>query len=392
METNTQTQTYDLVRIINESGLEKSKSDVLIENFSNYFEIAKEWDNKAKQIVVTSKDQVEDMKTAREGRLMLQKKRTAVEHTRKQLKENSLREGKAIDNIAKILTGLIEPIETYLEDQEKFIERQEAKERQIKREARELETRDYSEFIPYGLDFGNMTDEDYALILNGAKLQAKAKVDAIMEEENKRIQEERLNTIEQQRKIEIAPYLQFVSTSNDLRNMKDEDFSSLLASLQEAKKQYDIEQNKIRIENERLKAEAEAKEKELAKERAKLESERLANEEKAKKEKEIADAKLKAEKEANNKKQADLQAKLDEQERLRKLEEKRIADEKKATLEAEKKAKKAPDKIKLSELVKTIESIQMPELKSEEGQKIIEDIKGLLTKVVNYANGKISEL
>ena len=111
-----------LALIVKESGLEKTKSQVLLDQFSNYFQIASEWEKKASLIVVTGADQVSDMKMARVGRLFLREKRIAIEKTRKQLKEQALREGKAIDGIANVLKALIVPIEEYLEKQEKFVE------------------------------------------------------------------------------------------------------------------------------------------------------------------------------------------------------------------------------------------------------------------------------
>lgn len=109
-----------LVTIVNESGLDKSKADILLKNFQDYFEIAGDWEKKAKMLVVSDDKQVAEMKMAREGRLFLREKRIAIEKTRKELKEQSLREGKAIDGIANVLKALIVPIEEYLYKQEHF--------------------------------------------------------------------------------------------------------------------------------------------------------------------------------------------------------------------------------------------------------------------------------
>jgi hypothetical protein len=122
-----------LALIIQESGLEKSKAQVLLENFKDYFEIAAEWEIKAKAIVVTSADQVAEMQMARAGRLFLREKRLHIERTRKALKEQALREGRAIDGIANVIKALIVPIEEYLEEQEKFIEIQAAHKAELAR-------------------------------------------------------------------------------------------------------------------------------------------------------------------------------------------------------------------------------------------------------------------
>jgi len=122
-----------LTLIVRESGLVEAKAKILLDNFSNYFEIAADWEKKAKMIIVTDPTQMAEMQMARTGRLFLREKRIAIEKTRKQLKEQSLREGKAIDGIANVLKALIVPIEEYLERQEKFVEIRMAKEAEKKR-------------------------------------------------------------------------------------------------------------------------------------------------------------------------------------------------------------------------------------------------------------------
>lgn len=223
-----------LVKVINESGLDKTKAQVLLENFSNYFEIAADWENKAKTLVVTSIEQRAEMKMAREGRLFLKEKRVAVEKTRKALKENALREGQTIDAIAKILTNLILPIEEDLENKEKFAEIQEANRIAALKEEREKELMPYAEYVPFGIDL-SIPEEEYQKILSGAKLQLQAKIDAEKKAEEERIAREKAEAEERER---------------------------------------------IKKENERLKAEAEAKEKQMAKERAEAEKQRAELEEK----------------------------------------------------------------------------------------------------------------
>ena len=112
----------ELQRLVDESGLETTKAKFLLDKFSNYFDIASEWEKKARTIVITDESQTAEMEMARVGRLFLRDKRISVEKARKELKEQSLREGKAIDGIANVLKAVIIPTEEYLEKQEKFIE------------------------------------------------------------------------------------------------------------------------------------------------------------------------------------------------------------------------------------------------------------------------------
>ena len=117
-----------LTALIEKSGLSQDQKNLMTIKFGEAFDIAKQWEEKAATIEVTDASQTDLMQQARDGRLFLSKKRIAVEKTRKEMKESSLREGQAIDLIARTLTGLIKPIEDHLEQQERFVELREAEE------------------------------------------------------------------------------------------------------------------------------------------------------------------------------------------------------------------------------------------------------------------------
>lgn len=129
----------ELVQLVEQSGLEPNKADILKKKFNDFFDIAGEWEARAKAIVVTAESQTAVMKMAREGRLFLRSKRIEVENTRKELKEQIVREGKAIDGIANVLKALIVPIEEHLDAQEHFVEnKRKAEEEQRRLEAEKL--------------------------------------------------------------------------------------------------------------------------------------------------------------------------------------------------------------------------------------------------------------
>lgn len=343
MTTQTQPQikdSKDLVQIINQSGLEKTKAQILLDNFSNYFEIAADWERKANALTVTDVSQVAEMKMAREGRLFLKTKRTDIEKTRKQLKESALREGQTIDAIAKILTNLIEPIETDLENKERFAIIQEEKRKAELKAKREIELEPYSEFVSFNfIDLGSMDEVNYQTLLSGAKTSLKNKIESEQKAEAERIAK---------------------------------------------KKAEEEERERIRIENEKLKADAEAREKQLELQRAKAEAERKALEAKAAKEKAAADEKLKREREAREKLEAELKAKADADAKAKKDTEIKLAAELKAKQDADKKAKAAPDKEKLITLAALINHIDLPDMKTEEGKTIIKNVNVLLGKVSTY--------
>jgi hypothetical protein len=202
----------EITKLLENSLIEKSKSDYIIEKFSEFTSIATEWNEKANAIVVTDESQIDLMKQAREGRLLLKAKRIEIEKTRKSLKEQSLNEGRLIDSIAKSLTILVEPAEKHLELQERFAEIQDQK-----RKA-ELKAKRYEIILPYAevidpetLNLGLITEEAFAGILKYAKDTLETKLET-----------ERLAKIEQEEKAKA-----------------------------EAE-----EKEKLRLENEKLKAEA----------------------------------------------------------------------------------------------------------------------------------------
>ena len=225
--------------IVKESGLETTKSQYILDKFTNYFEIAAEWEKKAKDIVVTDESNKVEMQLARVGRLFLRDKRISIEKARIELKEQSLREGKAIDGIANVLKALIVPIEEYLENQERFVE------------------------------------------IKAAKLA-----------EDKRINDEKM--AEEER-----------------------------LALEEAQR---IENERIRVENIKLKEEAEFREKKITEERIRAEAEIIKAEESARKAKEETDRSARVAKEKADKELATERIKL-EAERLEKARIQKLLDE-----------------------------------------------------------------
>jgi hypothetical protein len=298
-----QKQSTELVRIVKESGLEESKAQTLLTKFSNFFELAADWDKKSKAIIVTDISQVAEMKMAREGRIFLKQKRNEVENTRKELKEQSLREGKAIDGISNVLKALIIPIEDYLEQQEKFAEIQEANQREALKQTRTNELLKY-DWIDTGMyDLGKLTDDLYNFLLAGIEKAYNDRIEAAQKIEAERLAKEKADQEERER---------------------------------------------IKSDNERLQKEAEAREKAMAEER-KAQAAKLAEEQaKAKKE---AEAREKVEKELQAKKDADLKAQKDA--------EAKAAADLKAKQDADKKAAAAPDKEKLLSI---IDGMQFPAL------------------------------
>lgn len=218
-----------LNQLIEESGLDHDRQMILKVRFQDYIDIADEWDRKAKEIKVTDSSQTELMKIAREGRLILRSKRTDIEKVRKEIKEQPLRECQAIDAVAKALKDLIEPTEKYLQWQEEFAKREEeARINALVQERSDLLSKYEAEF--QHMDLGNMAQQMFDMVLEGAKTQFAKKQQELKEAEEKRLAE-----AEAERK----------------------------------------RQEEVKAENERLRKLAQEQEAELAKERKKAEEERL---------------------------------------------------------------------------------------------------------------------
>jgi hypothetical protein len=322
----------ELAHIVDTSGLEEQTAITLKDRFLPFYEQVQGWKNKAEQLVVTDVSQTAEMKMAREARLALREIRISADKMRKELKEDSLRYGKAVQGVYNLIEYMIVPIEKHLEQQEKFKEIQDAKRKEQLRQQRMQTLEPYREFVPVYIDLANMTDEDFDKTLNGAILLFKDKQEA-----EKRVEEQRL-----------------------------------------AKEKAEAEEReRIKLENQRLKAEQEAMQQKMAEERAKLEEERRELEKKAEIEKQEIAAALRE----KAKLEAEIRAKQE-------AEEKALAAERKAKRDAE----KAPDKEKLAAFAKTIENIELPNVKDEDALQIVLDAKSLLIKVVNYINDKTQKL
>lgn len=287
-----------------EFGVEKQRAEYLIGSLPQIREEKLVLEKQYNEIIRLD---ITDPKTAvraREVRLLIRDNRTkGIMPWHKTTKEVPLREGQLIDALKNKEVAENERMESALEEIEKYAQIQEENRQKELSSKRLLELSEYMEFVPSGLNFGTMEENAFAKVLNGAKLQLDEKI---------RIEKE----------LEAA------------RIIKEEEEKRL--------------REEQRLENERLKAEAEKREKEIEAERKVIEQKIAKERAKAKAEADRIEAenkkKLKAEQEARAKLEAELQAKKDAE---IKTENERKQAELKAKAEAEKLAK-APIKDKLN--------------------------------------------
>lgn len=192
----------ELIEVVKSTELAPLEAEVLLKSFTAFFEEAKGWEQKAKTIVVTQETQVTEMAQAKEARIALKRIRVDAENKRKELKEKSLREGKAIDGIANVIKALVVPIEEYLEKQEKFLEiRQEERVKKMEQDRIELLGK-YLE-NPSFYNLKEMSEEGFHQLLDTSKVAFETKLAAEKKAEDDRIKKEAADKKEQERmKIE----------------------------------------------------------------------------------------------------------------------------------------------------------------------------------------------
>lgn len=345
----------DVLQVDSINGLTVETQKTITEAFMPFATQFAEWKEKALQIEVNDPSQVDLMKKAGEARKAIKKIRTAADSKKDELKEESNKYNKAVQEVRNRIWKECEEIEAHLEKQEKFKELYEAKVLAERTAARMDRLKEFPEVTSTMI--AGMTDEMFEITLTG-----------LITKRDKGIEDARI--AEEQRQA---------------------------AAKAEAER---LEAQ--RIENERLKAEAEAREKQIAEERAKAEAERKAIEDKARKEREAAaaeakriqdqkDAELKKEREAREKVEAEMRAKQAEEARIKREKEEKAAAEEKARIAAEKKAAKAPDKAKLTEMINVL-SLGVPELKSQESKEVYNDILAKFHAFKDWAGKKIEAL
>lgn len=189
MET-TEFTNVEVLNLIEQNGIQVAPNRNIVDSFLNFFGEVRKWQAQAQALTITSIEQTNEMKIARQARLALKNIRVEVEHTRKRLKEDSLRTGQTIDAVAKILTNEISPIEKHLEEQEKFAEIQEKKRKAQLRAARELALEPFTvDTQHYNLE--DMPEDTFQSLLSSIAIAHQQQKAAQEEAEAQRIAQEK---------------------------------------------------------------------------------------------------------------------------------------------------------------------------------------------------------
>lgn len=358
----------EIAQEANQYGIEPSKALNLIGNLP---QITSERDVLCSQYDEIVKMDIEDIKTskmAKELRLKIKDNRTkgiAVWH--KTTKDYFLKGGQFVDAIKRKEEAINVRMEEALEQIEKYAEIKRQKEQQELRTKRYEELAPYRDFVPFGIDLGIISNEEYMKVFNGAKLQQEAKEAADKKAEEERLEAERLQKIYHDNRMALMPYYEYIENFDtlDFANLSDLEIGAMIHYCQEKKE-------KLAAERAEAQKRAEEAEKKMAEERKKADAEKRKMEEK-----------LRKEKEENDRLQAELKKKEEEEKR-------REAEEK----EKERKLKNASDKVILMEIGKMIANLSQsfPKVKGAEAKEVVAETEAYLSKIADQVKSEAENL
>lgn len=350
----------ELETAVQASNVNQETTVAIRDSFKEFLEQAKEWEDKALAITITSEDQTDLMKEAGIARKALKNIRVTCDKKRKEMKADALAYGKAVQSAYNLIEEKIKPLEKHLEDQEKFIENLKIEKQNALREERNQECEQYSEFMPLSIDLGLIGDEEYLNVLNGAKIQYDQKQEALKKEEDERIKAEQERVAEEARIKEENRILKEEAEKERLEQEKKEAAH--------------------KAELERLKAEQDKKDAEA---RKIAEAERLKRKEEEKILREAAE-KERLEKEAL---EAEIKRKEEEAKAAEEAENKRLAEEAKAKA-------LAPDKDKIKNFLVELEnlSVELPTVDLPEAIDLVQFIKSSISRLVEVSENKVNNL
>lgn len=327
-----------LAIIIEQSGIEKSKQTRIAETLGQFFEKADEWGSVIQGIEITEPTQTEEMEFAKSLRLELKRKRlegekliTARRADIKLRMADDVLEDKLWLRAGQMMEATYANLEGKAQEKERFAEIYEANRILKLRETRNNVIQSEPtllEFIPNGIDFGGISEDDFQKLLSGAKLQRDAKIAAEQKAESERLallkkqEDERIAMEKEREEKRIA-----MEKENERLRLESIEKDRILKEQQAAAKKEKDRQDAI-LEKERQEAAEKAKELELARQ------------------KEISDAKEQAEKlRIENEKQLAIER-----------ENSRVESEKQMKIALENQAKSEKEKARLGifESIKTI--------------------------------------
>jgi hypothetical protein len=312
----------------------------------------------SRKIVVTDPTDVDGIKQSREYRLALRKLRTTGENKRKELKEDILRAGRALDGMQAVLEQVCVVEEKRLLAQEEIAERIAAERAAKLRAEREAVLVELGENPMFHGPFERFPADEWTRKVEGLRFAKQAREEAARQAEAARIAKEKADAEERER---------------------------------------------IRAENARLKKEAEAAAAALKAEREAAEKARREAEAKAKEERDAIEAKARAEREAAEATLREERARAKAIAEAARAEAAKLAQERakveaearakeEADREAKRKAESAPDREKLLAFARDVAEMKLPPMCSNEGRSIRLEIEDELRALAQFIRTKANAL
>ena len=319
----------------------------------------------AYDIVVENAGDIDKMAAAKDLRLQIKSYRINLEKKRVNIKEDVRIKGQAIDGLSRLIKHMAIQAEDHLLQQERYVEiLQEKAQAELKaKRLRELEKYEIQQETLDAYQLDKLPNEAYQNILKGHEVGYQERITAEQKAEQEEIERAKQQKIYYDRKDELSQYAHLGAYDKLFPETTEEEYLVILETMKLAKTDYEIEQERIRKENEKLKAQQEAD----------------------RKKREAVEARLKKERDAV----AKANKLRDEKEKAIQAEKARIESEK---AQAEKDKALAPDKTKLKNYVLAISSVICADLQSQEARDILATAQPKLDECVNYINQAILNL
>ena len=249
--------------------LSENEKDLILESFSPVVQVLNDFGKQFPEIQAMETGE-EKCKKAKRFRIDFGKQITKADTIRKDLKEVSLKKSKAVQTVFNYIKKATEETKEAALEIETHYERLEVARIDAIREEREVELFKYNADLPFG-NLGEMEESVWINYINGVRLNDEAVKEAERKAEAERIEAERIDFLNEERKESILDLWQFMPEENRNVNFGEwaaDMWDELVNYLYLAKADYDKEQEKIKADNERLKKESEvAEKKRLADER-----------------------------------------------------------------------------------------------------------------------------
>lgn len=339
----------ELVLVVENSGLEKTKGQKLLEMFTPYFNRMAQIELKINNLNKTD-PKPEDIKIAREIRLALKTNRVASEKVKDDVKASILIEARLIDNMNNIIKNTSKGLELQCEQIEKDAEIKEAARIESIRASRAELLSPYIDDTSI-FPLGTMTVDQFDQMLSGYKLAKQHKDEEAARLESERLEREAAEKLEQERMREENARLKAEADEKEKALADERAETARLAKIESDRQAAILKEEQDRAATERAEAAR----------LAKIEADKQAailkeQQDKAAEEKAELDAQLKAVAEEAERLQAELEAKRAEE----KAEAGRIAQELADKKAEEEKAAKAPVKEKMKVAINTL-YLDLPE-------------------------------